>query len=81
MSTLPDVATLDEAADYLRLTAEQLSRLALAGKIGHIKIGRKRTFPREAVETFIETNTVVAAAANPHGLTAGSLARVRKERA
>lgn len=77
MSDLPDIASKEEAADYLRITPEKLDRLALAGRIGFIKAGLHRTFPRECIEEFVQSNTISAAPANPHGLTASSLKRIQ----
>lgn len=80
MITLPEIASVDEVAEYLRLTPDKVRRLASAGKIGSIKIGVRRTFPREAVEEFVADNTIAATPANPHGLTDQALGRVRNIR-
>lgn len=75
--TLDDVSTLDETATYLRITPATLARLARAQKIGSIKQGRTRTFPRAAVEAYVVENTETVLPPNPHGLTDQALRRVR----
>jgi excisionase family DNA binding protein len=80
MNGLPDVATLQETADYLRITTNKLRTLALSHKIGALKIGREYTFPKAAVEAFIESNTTPVVAPNPFGLSDASLRRIRSTR-
>lgn len=79
MSALADINSLEEAAEYLRLTPEAIVRLARAKKLGSIKIGRTRTFPREALEEFAAANTVKAEP-NAWGLTDSSLRGIREGR-
>ena len=77
---LEEVNTLDEAAAYLKITPAALRRLTTgpAPKIGFLKSGRALTFPRAAVEAYIEAHTVSAAPPNPFGLTDGAMRRVRR---
>ena len=78
---LADIGSLDETAAYLTITPAALLALHRARKIGSLKQGHKITFPRAVVEAYIETYTVAAAPANPHGLTDRALANVRKNAA
>lgn len=75
---LDDVNSLQEAADYLRITPEALVRLARSQKIGAMKQGRSWTFPRAAIEDYVTAHTTPARPANPHGLTDRSLANLRR---
>lgn len=79
MRILEDINTVREPAAFLRITPEALRRLTIgpAPKIGFLKSGRALTFPRAAVEAYIEAQTVNAAPANPFGLTDGAMRRVR----
>lgn len=80
MTSLEDVNTLDEAAAYLKITPAALRRLTTGPtpKIGFLKSGRALTFPREAVEAYVEAHTVKATPGNPFGLTDASMRRVRR---
>jgi hypothetical protein len=80
MSTLDDVNSLLETADYLKMTTRKLASLATgrAPKIGSIKQGRTRTFPRSAIEAYIEANTIAPGPSNPHGLTDGALRNLNR---
>lgn len=75
---LDDVSTLNEAAAYLKVSPKALANLARAGKIGSLKQGRERTFPRAVIDAYVTANTVEATPPNPHGLTDAALSRVRK---
>lgn len=77
MTGLHDVNSLDEAAAYLRVPPSALARLARAGKIGSLKTGKTRTFPRECLEAYVAENTTPATPPNPHGLTDRAAARIR----
>lgn len=77
--SLPEVATLQETADYLRITTNKLRSLALKHKIGALKQGREYTFPKAAVEAYVERNTTPVVAPNPWGLTDRSLKRIREK--
>ena len=79
MSELNDVNSAQETADYLKLDLPVLVRLARAKKIGSIKEGRTRTFPRAAVLEYVESHTVKASP-NPWGLSDSSLASIRDGR-
>jgi hypothetical protein len=80
----PDVLSLAEAIEYLRLDGEhaerKLRKLVAQRKVGHIKEGRTLTFPREALERYVSENTVPAVAPNPFGLTDGALRNIQRER-
>ena len=80
MSALEEVNTLEEAAAFLKITPAALRRLTTgpSPKIGFLKSGRALTFPRAAVEAYVEAHTVNAAPPNPFGLTDASLRRVRR---
>lgn len=80
MTDLPDIATLDEAAEFLRIERRTLLRLASGPKpkIGSLRQGRRLTFPRAVIEAYVEANTTRAAPPNPFGLTDASLRRIRE---
>lgn len=51
--------TPSEAADILKIKAQNLHRLARQGKIEYVMIdGKSRRFTREAIEDFITRRTV-----------------------
>ena len=81
MTTLKDISTLEEAAAYLRIAPQALRRLTFGPtpKIGFLKQGRILTFPRAAIEAYVEANMTLAAPPNPHGLTDASLRRIRRK--
>jgi excisionase family DNA binding protein len=74
---LDAINSIEETAAFLKLTEYQVKQLAYNGKLGYIKSGRTRTFPREAIEAYVEANKVAPTPPNPHGLTDSSLRRVR----
>lgn len=74
---LDDVNSVEETIAFLKLTKYELAQLVRLGKIGSIKQGRKRTFPREAIQAYVENNQILPTPPNPHGLTDASLRRVR----
>lgn len=78
---LAEVNSLEETAEYLRITPNVLVNMARQGKIGSLKIGRTWTFPRTDVEAFVEKNRRQADAANAWNLTPSSLRRVRSRTA
>jgi excisionase family DNA binding protein len=75
---LDDINTLEQTAEYLKLTEYQVKQLAYKGKLGYIKAGNTRTFPREAIEAYVEANTTRALPPPPHGLTERSWQRVQR---
>lgn len=78
MSDLDDVNTVEQTAAYLKIEVQALRRFANAGKIGSLKQGRTLTFTREAIEAYVESNTKLAAPANPWALTDASLRKIRR---
>lgn len=78
MTTLDEINTVDQVADYLHIPPAKVTRLKGEGKIGYLKMGKSVMYPRAAVEAFVVANTVEALPANPHGLTDSSLRRVRR---
>ena len=76
---LAPINSADEAAAYLRISRPFLLALARRGKIGALKQGQAWTFPAEAIEAYVESNTRNALPANPHGLTDSSLRRVKRK--
>jgi excisionase family DNA binding protein len=77
VTVLDDINTLEQTAEYLKLTEYQVKQLAYKGKLGYIKAGRTRTFPREAIEAYVTQNTVAPKPPNPHGLTDAAWRRVQ----
>jgi len=79
---LEDMNTADQAADYLKLTADKLKALARRGEIGHIRAGRTYLFPRGAIEEWVQRNTKSAQVpvAPPRGLNDGAWRNVQRGR-
>ena len=77
MSELHDVNSLQETADYLRLSPAKLKDMARSKRIGSLREGRTWLFPREVIKTYLADNTTEQAGPNPWGLTDASLRRVR----
>lgn len=75
---LQDVNSLEETAEYLRISPTVLKNLARSQKIGSLKQGRAITFPRKVIEAYIAGNTIEQAGPNPWGLTDASLRRSRR---
>jgi excisionase family DNA binding protein len=51
--TIPDVLTLEEASDYLRLSIETVANLALKGNIPGRKIENDWRFLRSAIDDWL----------------------------
>jgi len=79
---LDDVNTADQAAEYLKLTADRLKALARRGDIGHIRAGRSYLFPRSAIEDWMQRNTKPPRVPEkpPHGLTEGAWRNIQRGR-
>lgn len=75
MTSLPEIATLAEVAEYLRIDERRLRALVNSNEIGHMKLGRTITFPRSAVEEYVAKHTTPARPSNPWGLTDRSFKR------
>jgi excisionase family DNA binding protein len=58
LEQMPEVASEQEAADFLRISKLALQEKAKAGQIGYIREGRSRTYPRTAIAEYIEAQTV-----------------------
>jgi excisionase family DNA binding protein len=78
MDPLDDVNSIEQAAAYLKIDEAQLRRLVAAQKIGSLKSGRTVTFPRAAIEAYVEKYQTAALPGNPNGLTDASWRRVSK---
>ena len=50
----PDVMTIEETSQYLRVPLSSLYKLAQAGKIPCQKVGRHWRFRKEAVDRWLE---------------------------
>lgn len=57
---LPQVLTIDEASNYLRIPLSSLYKLAQEGKIPCQKVGRHWRFRKEAVDRWLEERAQVA---------------------
>lgn len=55
----PDILTVPEAADFLRIGRTQMYKLIHEGSIKHIKIGRKILIPMKYLSDFVEKMTVL----------------------
>ena len=52
--TLPDILTIHETSEYLRIPLSSLYKLAQEGKIPRQKVGRHWRFRREALDRWLE---------------------------
>ena len=55
----PDILTVPESADFLRIGRTQMYKLIREGSIKHIKIGRKILIPRKYLIDFVENMTIL----------------------
>jgi excisionase family DNA binding protein len=51
---IPDIMTIEEVADYLRVPVSSLYKLAQKGKIPASKVGRHWRFRREFIDRWID---------------------------
>ncbi len=51
---LPDIMTIEEVADYLRVPVSSVYKLAQRGKIPASKVGRHWRFRREFIDQWID---------------------------
>jgi len=54
--TIPDVLTLDEVANYLRLPKETVERQAVKGKIPGRRIEESWRFLRKAIDNWLQSH-------------------------
>lgn len=54
--TIPDVLTLEETADYLRLSPETVEMVARSGQIPGRKIADSWRFLREAIDDWLRSS-------------------------
>lgn len=54
MSDAPEIMTLAEVADYLRIHRITAGRYAAGGRIPGRRLGRRWVFSRSAIESWIE---------------------------
>ncbi|PXA71859.1 helix-turn-helix domain-containing protein [Cryobacterium arcticum] len=76
MIDLDDINTAEQAAAYLKIEPSKLRRLVYQQKIGYLRSGRTLTFPRAAIEAYVETYQTAALPGNPYGLTDASWRRI-----
>lgn len=57
---LPQVLTIDEASNYLRIPLSSLYKLAQEGKIPCQKVGRHWRFRKEAIDRWLDERAQVA---------------------
>lgn len=81
MDNLEDVNSLEQAADYLKVTPEKLRRMARTKQVGHIRSGRQYLFTRSALEAYVKAHTVdpLPTGVPPWGLAESSIRRLRQE--
>lgn len=53
---LPDVMTIEETAQYLRIAKSSLYKLAQEGKIPCQKVGRHWRFRKESIDRWLDEN-------------------------
>jgi excisionase family DNA binding protein len=53
-----DVMTMDELAEYLKISKSTLYKLAVENKLPGQKIGKRWRFHREAVDDWLKTSPV-----------------------
>ncbi|PWB56034.1 MAG: DNA-binding protein [Anaerolineales bacterium] len=53
-NSLPEIMTIGEAAQYLRISLSSLYKLAQDGKIPCQKVGKHWRFRKEAVDRWLE---------------------------
>lgn len=53
----PDVLTVMEAAEVLRVGRSTMYKLVESGEVQHIKIGRKVLIPRLFLQNFVEESS------------------------
>jgi excisionase family DNA binding protein len=54
LETMPDLITVDEAADWLGCSVVTVRRLIRAGTLTRVKVGRLDRIPRTALERMRE---------------------------
>lgn len=59
MVTTPDVLTVVEVAAFMRVSRETVYRLAARGELPGRKIGRIWRFPKEAIQQYVQGNSLV----------------------
>lgn len=57
----PQVLTIDELSDYLRISKSSLYKLAQEGKVPGQKVGRHWRFHRSAIDDWLRSNHVAVA--------------------
>jgi excisionase family DNA binding protein len=64
----PEIMTIGEVAQYLRISSSSLYKYAQAGKLPCQKIGRHWRFRREAIDRWLETYPIAGQSviANTH---------------
>ena len=77
MSALDEISTLEQAASFLKVNEAKLRRLVNARKIAVLKQGHTLTFPRAALEAYVEKYTTPVTAPEPWGMTTTSARRIR----
>lgn len=70
---LPDVMTIEETAQYLRIARSSLYKLAQEGKIPCQKVGRHWRFRKESIDRWLDANRVseLEKDSNNHALLKG----------
>ena len=61
-TTTPDVLTVGEVAAFMRVSRETIYRLAARGELPGRKIGRIWRFSKDAIQKYIEGDSVVGPA-------------------
>lgn len=54
LESLPDLLTIAEAAEYLRLSKNGVYALARDGELPSVRLGRRVVIPKRSIERLIE---------------------------
>ena len=54
MNSIPEIMTIGETAEYLRISQSSLYKLAQDGRIPCQKVGRHWRFRKEAIDRWLE---------------------------
>lgn len=64
-NSLPEIMTIEEVAEYLRIPLSSLYKLAQQGKIPASKVGRHWRFRREFIDRWIDNQVHIEGMKKP----------------
>jgi excisionase family DNA binding protein len=65
----PEVMTINETSQYLRIPVSTLYKLAQDGRIPGQKVGRHWRFRRQAIDNWLERNPNQEPSEHPRGIS------------